>query len=723
MKLIHKNFEHDSSKELNNFPENSPKNRENHSSPDGSPPPKNSKTSNGFRPVTPTGKKSQKSNSGVTRQHPAPGKGKIDPTVSLLEAQDEILPGPSVTRSSTSYSINGKQIKPKTLRSKNSNSDSKNKRPKFWLWGLLALVLLLVFAGSYFYFRATSFVNDTLGGYNAPSLLTATVQVPPTNSPIPPVENPVQNPVVAPAPLPTATLQPLPTATVGNVPAIVSKIRRGERVSVLVMGYGGVGHDGAFLTDTLMQLVYDPSHKAVSMVNIPRDLFAFVPYGGPKVGFWSKINSAFAFVMEGSNPSQLSSRYRYTSDTNKIDAAANLTKDTVEQVTGIPVDYWVAFNFNGFRRFIEAIGGVDIMIDTTFDDYDYPTNDNPDIDASVMHIHFEAGYNHLNGERAIQYARSRKSAQDGSDFGRSRRQMKLVQAVKEKITRPDILLKTLDIMDALQGNIRTNLTFDEARGLVEYFKGSEGMAKTNNLLFVSNLLTVNFLTDLTSPTEGYILLPLAGQGNYKDIQDWLQKGLLAPEIRYENLKVQVQNGSGVWKPATTTTTNLDTKGINTLDPIWAAPTPLTTILDYSEGKAKFTLQAIIDLFPTAIIKPVHKTSLSEEGPDLVVLLGQDTNQSSSKPVTPSFALPTSQAVTTAPVYKEAPIISATPKSLPPTTAAASRTEVSSAQTPTRSSANISSNKVIPAATQTPVGTKTVKQSLYSDSILTPRAGS
>ncbi len=510
----------------------------------------------------------------------------------------------------------------------------KNKKPNIWLWATFGVLLILSGVGLFFYFRTSTFVNETMGAYSAPSLLSPT-SLPATATPEPtataqPVQVPAQS--ITATPIATVTPRPSPTATPDNSPAIVQRIKRGEKVSTLVIGYGGTGHDGAYLADTLLLITYDPAKKAVSMVNLPRDLYVLVPYGGPGVGYWGKINSSFSYIMESNNSSQLARRYRYTNDTNKIDAAANLTKDIVEEVTGIPIDYWSVFSFDGFRRLIDAIGGVDVTVDTTFDDYEYPANDNPQIDASFMHIHFDAGPAHLNGERAIQFARSRKSAEDGSDFNRSKRQMKIVQAVKEKMTKPDVLFKSLDIMDALQGKMRTSLTFDEARGLADYFRSSEGATKTNNVLFVSQILSGNFLYDTTSAAAGYILLPQAGQGNYKDIQEWLKLGLIAPELRAENRTIQIQNGTGLAKFSTSATDILRSKGFNVLQPLWANPAPITQILDYTDGKSRSTVRTLNELFPNAYVKTAVRPY--QDSPDVVVVLGKDyaapaTNSNSS----------------------------------------------------------------------------------------------
>ncbi|HEX2915116.1 MAG TPA: LCP family protein [Chloroflexia bacterium] len=511
-----------------------------------------------------------------------------------------------------------------------------------WRWVAGGVVLVLVAFGIYTYVRISSFVDNSFSGRNEASLLpsTPTPKPKPTFSPTALPQStatPVQATAVT---VPTVTPVPVPTATPTPEPAlapIIQKIKRGESMTALIAGYGGSGHDGAYLTDTILEVTYDPTKNAVNMVNIPRDLYVFIPYGGPKVGFYGKINSAFSYVMESQNPNILSPRYRYDPNDPKtrVDGAINLLKDVVEQVTGTPVDYWATLSFDGFRKFVDAIGGVDVNVDITFDDYEYPANDDPKIDASVKHIHFDAGPQHMMGERAIEYARSRKSAQDGNDFARSKRQMKLIAAVKEQVAKPDIMLKAFGIMDALQGSIRTSLSLDETRALMDYFRSSEGSAVASKMLFVSNVLGVNFLTDSYTADGAFILTPVNGQNNYKAIQEWLAKGREYPELRSEGLKVQVQNGSGQWNLSNKVTTELDDNGFDTVQPIWAQTTASSVILDYSDGKATRTLSALNDLIPGLTVKPMKKPGT--QSPDIVVLLGKDFEQlpanSVSKPET------------------------------------------------------------------------------------------
>lgn len=528
-----------------------------------------------------------------------------------------------------------------------------------WIFGAVGLVLFGF--GIFTFFRVSAFVTDSFSGRNEASLLASQTSPNIAGTNTPSVQKPIGN-IVGVTPISTATpngaqanrpgatapgnitFAPIatPTPNLASLAPIIQKIKRGEKVSLLVAGFGGENHDGRYLTDTILQIVYDPVKNSATMVNLPRDLYVFIPYGGTKVGFWGKINSAFSYVMESRSPDNLSARYRFTPGDSKsqLDGAANLLKDVVEQVTYIPVDYWAIFSFDGFRRFIEAVGGVYVDVDVPFDDYEYPANDNPNIDAGVIHLHFDAGRQYMNGERAIQYARSRKSAQDGSDFGRSRRQMKLIGAVKEQAAQPETMLKVFGIMDALQGQIRTSLSLDDGRALLEYYRG-EGVRTLQGMTLVPQILsTNNYLTSDTTSDGAYILVPIAGQGNYKPLQQWLQRTLEFPELRAENLRVQVQNATGQnYNVIQELNENLTRAGLETLDLAWAKQTTNSFIIDYTNGKSKNSLAAIKKFLPDVPVKTAEKPN--QTTPDIVILLGKDisfapdTDQPNMRPAQPA----------------------------------------------------------------------------------------
>jgi len=209
------------------------------------------------------------------------------------------------------------------------------------------------------------------------------------------------------------------------------KILEGEkddRINIVAMGVGGAGHDGPELSDTIIFGSYRPSTDEVGMLSIPRDLT--VPIDGYG---WRKINHINAY--EGP------------------EFASNAIGNLLDQ----EVHYWVKVDFQGFADLVDDLGGVEIYVDQAFTDNQYPTDD-----YLVQTITFEEGWTDMDGKTALQYVRSRHGNNgEGSDFARSRRQQKVLMAVKDKAISVNTLLnpsKINKILSTLSDHIETNLT-------------------------------------------------------------------------------------------------------------------------------------------------------------------------------------------------------------------------------------------------------------------------
>jgi polyisoprenyl-teichoic acid--peptidoglycan teichoic acid transferase len=208
--------------------------------------------------------------------------------------------------------------------------------------------------------------------------------------------------------------------------------------SVLILGYGGQGHEGAYLTDSLLLLHLGSGGTA--QISIPRDLWVQIP---PDSGQYAKINSAYAYGRgEAGDPA----------------AGGRLATHKVEQVTGLATDQWVTIDFRGFRALVDALGGVEIEVEHAFTS-DYPANDDPTIDPSWTTVSFAAGKQRMDGETAIRYARARyaDTAVEQGDFARSQRQQRLMAAINAKLRSPLHWWRAFAIMNALQPALKTNL--------------------------------------------------------------------------------------------------------------------------------------------------------------------------------------------------------------------------------------------------------------------------
>ncbi len=215
-----------------------------------------------------------------------------------------------------------------------------------------------------------------------------------------------------------------------------------DRVNILVMGYGGSGHDGAYLTDSLVVMSLMPQSHHTTLVSVPRDLDVQYP---PSSGNYNKINAVYP-IASNSNADPV--------------AGGDAVAQKVSLVTGMDVKYWITINFAGFRDFINAIGGVDVNVPDAFK-ANYPANDDPSINASWKTIHFTKGLQHMNGETAIEYARARyvlDNPAEGTDFARSARQQLIMKAALTKLKDWHTWPSFFSALDALKHTIYTNLS-------------------------------------------------------------------------------------------------------------------------------------------------------------------------------------------------------------------------------------------------------------------------
>jgi polyisoprenyl-teichoic acid--peptidoglycan teichoic acid transferase len=219
------------------------------------------------------------------------------------------------------------------------------------------------------------------------------------------------------------------------------------RINLLVLGYGGTGHDGAYLTDSIILISLIPSDHATTIISVPRDLWVQIP---PNSGQYAKINTAYQDGFYNG----------YNGLTAGRDAGGQEAADKVSSVLGLPITYWLTMDFSGFRSLVDALGGVDINVPVGFTAR-YPANDDPAINPNWKVIHFNAGPQHMDGEQAIEYARARyvlSPLSQASDFARSVRQQLLITAILGRAKQISAWPGLLNATTALQNAIYTNLS-------------------------------------------------------------------------------------------------------------------------------------------------------------------------------------------------------------------------------------------------------------------------
>ena len=135
------------------------------------------------------------------------------------------------------------------------------------------------------------------------------------------------------------------------------------------------------------------------------------------------------------------------------------TKDTIENLLDIDINYVYRVNFTSMIDIVDALGGVDVTVPKGMAVSKFYTNSN------LEGVH--EGENHLDGKRALAYSRERKAYLDG-DLQRARNQQQVLQAMFKKATSPEIIKNYTSLLKALIGAFDTNMTTKEITSFIKY---------------------------------------------------------------------------------------------------------------------------------------------------------------------------------------------------------------------------------------------------------------
>jgi len=273
-----------------------------------------------------------------------------------------------------------------------------------------------------------------------------------------------------------------------------------QRVNFLIMGYGGSGHDGAYLTDSMVIISLLPQSHHTTLISIPRDLWVQNPSGS---GNYTKLNAVYPVAAGDTNTNPL--------------AGGNAVAAKISLITGLQVNYWMTINFAGFKDFIDAIGGVDVNVPDAFT-ANYPANDDPAINPNWIKVKFTPGEQHMDGARAIVYARARyviNNPAEGSDFARSARQQLIMKAALSRMKQWQTWPHLFSAMDTLQNTLYSNLSLADLSQLA--------LKMDLNAAHRVGLSTSNVLENATSSDGQSIIQP--ANNDWTQIPPYIQKQL------------------------------------------------------------------------------------------------------------------------------------------------------------------------------------------------------
>lgn len=193
--------------------------------------------------------------------------------------------------------------------------------------------------------------------------------------------------------------------------------QRPARVTEAALNFLVVGkdvpEDGVSRTDTIMLIHVPSTRDKAQVISIPRDTWTTIPAHGTSGATAAKINAAYAW---GGSP---------------------LLVQTVETFTGVRIDHVVLFDFAGFVKVIDLLGGVDVTVDQSYTSTIPP------------HTTYAPGVHHMDSAIALDYAQQRKQFSDG-DFARIRHQQAIVAAVMQKAGAEGMLTNPLKLNDFLR---------------------------------------------------------------------------------------------------------------------------------------------------------------------------------------------------------------------------------------------------------------------------------
>ncbi|MBP2628780.1 MAG: cell envelope-related transcriptional attenuator [Firmicutes bacterium] len=201
-----------------------------------------------------------------------------------------------------------------------------------------------------------------------------------------------------------------------------------HKINIMVMGVDERSDDVG-RSDTLFVLTVDTNTKEVAMLSVPRDTRVKIPGKS-----WDKINHAYAF------------------------GGQKLSQQAVEDLLGIKIDRHIEINIAGFKKIIDAMGGVTIDVEKRM-----YYNDPYDDDGGLV-IDLRPGVQHMDGRTAIQYVRYRD---EEGDIGRVERQQKFLKAVLNQVASPSVITKIPAIIREVSSVVKSDMSTSEMLNLAK----------------------------------------------------------------------------------------------------------------------------------------------------------------------------------------------------------------------------------------------------------------
>ena len=252
-----------------------------------------------------------------------------------------------------------------------------------------------------------------------------------------------------------------------------------EPFTVLVLGVdsestNGLDANAAFNGDTLMLITFNPKTLNATMLSLPRDTYVPIYNSSNRNIGYNKINSSAAYGTAS-------------------------TVNTIENLTGIEIDYFVKVNFQGVIDLVNALGGIDVDVEQP--DYDYYVSqygegrlcESNSLRDTTNLVCMNTGFQHLNGEQALAYARNRYGFLEG-DIARNRHQQQVIEAIAKKLVQTSSFSDFENLLDTISNNIATNMKTSQILSFYQSIKGMLSRALSGEEFISIQKLQLTYFT-------------------------------------------------------------------------------------------------------------------------------------------------------------------------------------------------------------------------------------
>ena len=240
--------------------------------------------------------------------------------------------------------------------------------------------------------------------------------------------------------------------------------------NILILGSDKRPDEAMWRTDVIMLAAIDRSNGHAAVISLPRDLYVEIPGFGK-----GRINTA---------------DYLSSHQGESLQAGLQAMKDIIERDLAVEIDNYVRIDFEGFKQIIDALGGVDVEVDCPLQD--------PYLQEAIGVDRIEAGRQHMDGDTALAYVRTRRQ---GGDFDRARRQQRLLMAVRNRAVSTNLVTRLPQLAPATLKTVETDMNPLEIASLARWLINMD-LAKLKGFVIDANMTSF-----ATLPSGEQVLIP------------------------------------------------------------------------------------------------------------------------------------------------------------------------------------------------------------------------